>query len=597
MMFLFFQSLSIDGDELVEGEEILTKENTQISHKGNEKDENIKEILVVDQVTQPIFNLDEAIIESVFVETSVDSDNDGNLDRIHASVIRPKETEDGIKVPVIYEITPYRYGLNSLSFYDVDVALNPVDRNGKVNGKPYSALAEVDFPGPYENYFVPRGYAIVVAESIGTALSNGCPTVGDENEVLAASSVIDWLNGRTKAYSEDGLLISADWSTGNVGMIGVSYNGTLDIGVASTGVKGLKTIVPIAAISNWYDYYRANGAVVAPGGYQGEDTDILADAVLTRENPEVCHEVVDELKQAQDRETGDYNGFWDQRNYMNDIDKINASVFIVHGLNDWNVKTKQFSQLWDALGENKVSRKLWLHQQGHTSPSRVREVEWEDTLHKWFDYWLYDIDNGIMNEPLVDIQREDLSWSLEDKWPAEGTVSTALYLDQLSTDQAGVASLIDDPMINAVDLVAHPQESKPYRILYTTNELADSVRISGTPEVSIQASIDQPVSNLTVLLVDYSASSAKIVTRGWMDPQNINNINKSKPIEPNEEYTFTWDMQPDDYVFEQGHRIGIVFIASDYDYTLRPPSGTKVTIYPEESKVVLPIVGGEGAIK
>ena len=47
-------------------------------------------------------------------------------------------------------------------------------------------------------------------------------------------------------------------------MTGVSYNGTLPNAVATTGVEGLKTIIPIAAISSWYDYYRANGAVVAP---------------------------------------------------------------------------------------------------------------------------------------------------------------------------------------------------------------------------------------------------------------------------------------------------------------------------------------------
>ena len=68
-------------------------------------------------------------------------------------------------------------------------------------------------------------------------------------------------------------------------MVGVSYNGTLPNQVATTGVEGLETIVPISAISSWYDYYRANGLVVAPhsetqgvgdNAYLGEDTDVLA---------------------------------------------------------------------------------------------------------------------------------------------------------------------------------------------------------------------------------------------------------------------------------------------------------------------------------
>ncbi len=71
------------------------------------------------------------------------------------------------------------------------------------------------------------------------------------------------MNGRAKAFTADGREVTADWSTGNVGMTGILYNGTLPNGVATTGVW-FKTIIPIAAISSWYDYYRANGAVVVP---------------------------------------------------------------------------------------------------------------------------------------------------------------------------------------------------------------------------------------------------------------------------------------------------------------------------------------------
>ena len=42
-------------------------------------------------------------------------------------------------------------------------------------------------------------------------------------------------------------------------MIGKSYDGTLSNGVAATGVEGLKTIVPVSAISSWYLYSRTGG--------------------------------------------------------------------------------------------------------------------------------------------------------------------------------------------------------------------------------------------------------------------------------------------------------------------------------------------------
>ena len=76
--------------------------------------------------------------------------------------------------------------------------------------------------------------------------------------------MIDWLNGRARGFTPEGDRVAADWTTGAVGMTGVSYNGTLPNQVATTGVEGLKTIIPVSAISSWYDYYRANGLVVAP---------------------------------------------------------------------------------------------------------------------------------------------------------------------------------------------------------------------------------------------------------------------------------------------------------------------------------------------
>ncbi|MCP3740057.1 Xaa-Pro dipeptidyl-peptidase [Rossellomorea sp. BNER] len=589
---------------------LVTGGSTSIGHEpiNLASASSIPEIQIKDGMTQPIFSLEEAIIERVFVETSTDSDGDGKLDRVRADIIRPKETENGLKVPVIYEMSPYRSGIKSVPVYDVDVELNSVPKKGnkgKKKGKPKANL-----PGYYDDYFVPRGYAVVLAESVGTGLSDGCATTGDEHEILGTRAVIDWLNGRTKAFNKEGEEIKADWTTGNVGMMGVSYNGTLPNAVATTGVEGLKTIVPIAAISSWYDYYRSNGAVIAPGGYQGEDADNLADAVLTRDNPEACHNMMEHLTEGQDRETGDYNDFWDQRNYTKDADKINASVFVVHGLNDWNVKTKHFSGWWKALGENHVPRKMWLHQGGHSSPYSFRRDAWLPTLNKWFDYWLYDIKNDVMDEPMVDIQREDKTWKTEENWPAAGTVNTKLYLQPDSDNVGGTFSLkpvpnknkqsqtfVDNAMVRAETLVFNPDEASQNRLAYVTPPLKESVRISGTPQVQIRASIDKPTANLTALLVKYGPEKAEIVTRGWMDPQNLRNEERSISLTPNREYTFTWDMQPDDFVFQAGDRLGIILLSSDYNYTLRPEAGTKISIDPERSHIVLPVTGGKAAFE
>ncbi|MGH8968156.1 MAG: CocE/NonD family hydrolase, partial [Actinomycetes bacterium] len=204
-------------------------------------------IVVKGGVTQPVFSYKDAIREHVYVESPVDSDRDGKNDRVNVDIIRPKETEHGLKVPVIMDESPYydnagRGNESELKTYDAD-------------GNP------VKFPLFYDNYFVPRGYAFLAVDMVGTTKSDGCPVSGGPSDVLGGKAVVDWLNGRAKAFRPDGSPVKATWTTGRTGMIGKSYDGTLANGVAATGVEGLETIVPIAAISSWYDYSRMNGVL------------------------------------------------------------------------------------------------------------------------------------------------------------------------------------------------------------------------------------------------------------------------------------------------------------------------------------------------
>lgn len=211
-----------------------------------------------------------------------------------------------------------------------------------------------------------------------------------------------------------------------------------------------------------------------------------------------------------------------------------------------------------------------------------------------------------MDEPMVDIEREDNTWHQEENWPNVHSLPTTLHLGTGDRTEEGsltiqpleklskedTESLIDDPMKKADQLVANPESESQNRLAYLTSELLDQVRLSGTPKISINANIDRETANLTALLVDYGGDKPEIVTRGWMDSENLHSDSLSESIVPNKDYTFTWDMQQNDYVFEKGHRIGLVLAASDYEYTIRPPGGTKITVNLDQSNVTLPIVGG-----
>ena len=107
--------------------------------------------------------------------------------------------------------------------------------------------------------------------------------------------------------------------------------------------------------------------------------------------------------------------------------------------------------------------------------------------------------------------------------------------------------------------------------------------------------------NLTAVLVDYgpagSTAAPVMVTRGWTDVQNRRRVDRSTPIQQGQEYTFVWNLEPDDYLFPAGHRIGLVVVSTDHDYTIRPEPGTRLTLAPNQSEISLPVVGGADALR
>jgi len=528
-------------------------------------------------------------------------------------------------VPVVFEHSPYRGDTGPAVNHDVDVDVMPQEPGarasereatrgaGVVSGR--SAGPAANLPGTLDDYYVPRGYAVVLGESIGTFNSQGCPDVGGAAETLGTKAVIDWLNGRAPGFGADGAPVDAGWSTGDVGMVGTSYNGTLPNQVATTGVEGLRTIIPVSAISSWYDYYRANGLVVAPhsntsgvgeNAYLGEDTDVLGDYIGgPRMQPGgACRFMHDLLLSAQDRITGDYSAFWAARDYLGRVGSIRASVFVVHGLNDFNVKTKAFAEWWYRLAAAGVDRKIWLHNGGHGGPGGAGAAPYRLAQNRWFDRYLFGVANGIEREPRATVQREDGTYTQEADWPAPGVRRVALELGARSPFAPGTLSLrargsavqrfVDRGRELDTDdvLIQSPDAAHPNRLVYRTAPLARTTRLSGTPWVDLRMSIDnRRAANLTAVLVDYDAAGgAQMVTRGWLDPQNRAGAARSLPIAERKRYRFRWDLQPDDHVFAAGHRIGLVVVSTDHDYTIRPAPGTRLSLAPAGSTLTLPLV-------
>lgn len=587
------------------------------------------------QIVEAFSDYTKWIRHDLWVETEFDTDGDGKLDRMHVSVTRPEQTKtEGLKLPIVYVSSPYFAGVaqgGKELFWGVNHELGekgkePTRTEVKRRGK------RPIISNSHLRTWVPRGYIVVHSSSPGTGLSQGSPTVGGKNESLAPKAVIDWLCGRGKGFTSPYGMekVDAFWSTGKVGMTGTSYNGTIPLAAATTGVDGLEAIIPIAPNTSYYHYYRSNGLVRAPGGYLGEDIDVLYDFIHSggeemipnknymKDNPNskefirkrdynnaVTRDT--ELLNGMDRITGDWNDFWAGRDYLLQMKPMKAALLMSHGFNDWNVMPEHSYRIAMKAKEMGIPTQIFYHQNGHGGPPPMK------MMNRWFTKYLHGINNGVENDAKAWIVRED-----DDRkkptayadYPNPAASDLTLHLKpggmtagKLSTNKSKTKTkevLVDDSSISGKNLAK--ATSSKNRLLYVTPVLKEDIHISGLPKITVNIASSKPATNLSVWLVSLpwnEGSDTKItdniITRGWADLQNYKSISKSKPLKPGKFYKMTFDLQPDDQVIKKGQQIGLMIFASDNQHTILPKPGTELTVDLDGTKLTIPVVGGQKA--
>ena len=570
------------------------------------------------QIIEAFNTPDQWIRHDLWVETNFDTDGDGKMDRMHVAVTRPFQTDsEGLTLPVIYVTSPYFAGVareTEGAFWNVNHELGEkvagivhpeVTRKGK---RPIISNSHI-------KKWIPRGYIVVHSSSPGTGLSQGAPTVGGQNESLAPKAVIDWLCGRVSGYTTPygSEIVVAYWSTGKVGMTGTSYNGTLPLAAATTGVEGLEAIIPIAPNTSYYHYYRSNGLVRSPGGYLGEDIDVLYDFIHSGDeskrtfNNKTIRD--SEMKNGMDRITGDYNDFWAGRDYLNQMKPMKAALLMAHGFNDWNVMPEHSYRISKRAKEMGIPTQIYYHQNGHGGPPPMK------MMNRWFTRYLHGIENGVENDAKAWIVRENDSRQYPTAYtdyPNPEATPVVLYINagtssygRLSLENSsskGQETFSDNASFSATSLAQ--STSSNHRLLYVSEILKEDLHISGLASITIKAASSKPAVNLSVYLVSLPWNKNKgakitenIITRGWADLQNNSSLSKSSPLIPDKFYKMTFDLQPDDQIIKKGQQIGLMLFSSDSEYTLLPRPGTELTIDLKETMITLPIVGGKSAFK
>ena len=496
-----------DADEVCTQEfltELVNSDGYQ-ALKGAMKDGSAHKPLFVNGMAQPIFpfttgavkegysNEDSDIIRyCVYVETNYDTDGDGKLDLVKALVQVPRAAAKGdYKAATIYEARPYITGCTELYGYEDDLyntgnfdikamyntpaARKPVGSATTEKAAAAANSADWYYWNPEEkmmdyedldwyDYYLVRGYAVVECGGLGTKGSEGFETCGTDLEIDAFKCVIEWLHGDRVAYTDktSNIAIKADWSNGKVGMTGRSYAGTTQFGLATTGVKGLETIVPVAGIASWYEYTNSQGISTdsepaysdALAGYcAGRKLDADDWNKIKADYGNYLQTIYD-IQRDLNGNYGETGGHWNIRDYTVDTtqtgpigttgpSQINCSALIVHGLNDYNVRTKEFQLMYNAFTKAGENVKLLLHQDAHLTPTYpagnlvfdIGDSSYDEILNRWFSHYLYGLENGAENMAAVTAQdsHDTDVWHTFDSWDTASSMIFKANADSETT--------------------------------------------------------------------------------------------------------------------------------------------------------------------
>lgn len=602
-------------------------------------------MLYKDGLAQPILTYTDASVETytnegsdivrycVYVETDYDTDTDGKLDLIKAVVQLPRTAMEGeYKAAAIYEARPYCAGTTDnrtgSGSYDLDLLYStaaPRVAAGTATTEEVVAAATASDFYYYENldwydYFLVRGYAVVVAAGPGTLDSEGFETCGTDLEIDAFACVIEWLTGDRVAYTDktSNIAIEADWCNKQVGMTGRSYAGTTQFGLATTGVKGLETIVPVGGIASWYEYSCSQGIYLRNNGYTDSLAGYCGSRYLDSNDWNVIGDKYEKVLGQFDSDEyalmgsyGDDDGHWAVRDYTRNAANIQCPALIVHGLNDNNVLPKNFELIYQSYQTAGADAKLLLFQDGHVTPAYgknkteqfINGEAYQDVLNRWFTYHLYDIGNGADDMAAVTVQSNvDGSWTTYNSWEtakcmilgfspnttisnykSNSGITSSNYVNKYTSNETlystvKVVDIDEDTTIQGVvqvEVTATPKTSGDNQML-----TAFLVDMSSTPFNAYQNASEYKddyhqatgeifqvgggAEDYTVVeLLPKENVTKKVIATGCIDLANPNaDFSSSSAWESGntdmQKHTYTIYLQPNLYTVKAGHQLALV---------------------------------------
>ena len=473
----------------------------------------------------------------------------GECPQISLAYWRPK-VPAGVKVPVIAEFGPY-FGETSASTPDVS--------------QPGSWLGVSIIQN-----LLPHGFAFAQVSVTGTGMSNHCMDLMGFAEQEGINAAVEWL-------------ATQDWSNGNVGMIGKSYDGSTPWQAAMYGNEYLKTIVPISGLIGVRELMWKNGSsearapfmhniVYGSYGYEAEKEeqnlqnacpDYLASSLYSGE--------------AYAFGGSGVSSYWDERYFLDRVlENYRGSVYIVQGFHDWNVDPHMavpvINTLLDTGIEAKVLMGQWDHdypdrpdyQKQRSDPGRGSEAypqmvrfDWMQDLLEWFTYYLQE--TGPKPSLYLEIQNNRGEWRVEDRYPASDSNTIEMVL--------GSADLVHTSNGNTIIPFANDN------VVFETPAFNQTFRFGGLPQLHIDVTLAGSGGSVYALMEDCNADNECIhIGHATMDLRYHAGGTEYHVLSPGQTVNAKMEFFAMDVLIPEGHKIRLSLTDIGDDYL--PPSNT-----------------------
>ena len=466
--------------------------------------------------------------------------------RLAADIYWPAGADKKDRFPILLEYLPYRK-----------------DENRARNYSLYS-------------YFLEHGYLVVRVDMRGTGNSEGVtiPYEYSDIELDDGEEVIDWLSQQ-------------EWSTGSVGMFGISWGGFNSIQMAMRNPPALKAFVALMATEYLYqeDVHYMDGIMVAGDSWMMSNDlynslpgapDFKMDEEWLRNRFNVEPSVYTYMRQQRD------GAFWDRASAKGQYEKIRIPGYHIGGWYD-GYRNSLPRMLENVQAPVKAMIGPWDHYFPHNAWPKP-QIEWRHEAVRWFDQWLKGEDTGILKEPAFavyvrnyhppdpDLDQVHGYWRWEDGWPIERIENHSWYTHDdhsLSSEPAGNAthSMTYKPSIGLEgggptmwwgSIAPDQQPMDEYSLVYDSEILDAPLEILGRPIAKLHVSADAPRANWVVRVSDVAPDGqvTQVVGAAFNGTHRIS-AREPSDIVPGEDFDLNIDLHFTSWVFPKGHRIRI----------------------------------------